>query len=113
MENFCKSSIYYVKPPGPTRRASLLARAGFHPHFTWESIRGQEGQTSVTTSFCYGLTGPPAMASPLCCVYMDDVQPFLPSIHINAKSCQKRDDQSGRVSPKRTGSAPYKAHHYL
>ena len=27
-----------MKPTSPTRRASPLARAGFHPHFTWEFI---------------------------------------------------------------------------
>ena len=74
------------------------------------------------------MSGPPARAGPLCCVYMEDFQPSKArsrvvngeispkraAIHINAESFCKRDDQSSRISPKtaspsrRADSPPYK-----
>ena len=112
-----------------TRRASPLAGAGFHPHFTWEfNWRASSGKSArhldvsykfllswikISNEQCISvkMSGPPARPGPLCCVYMENFQLFN---HINAKSFHKRDYQSSRISPKRAspsgsaGSPPYK-----
>ena len=77
-----------MKPTSSTRRASPLARAGFHPHFTWKFIwRASSGKRTryldvlllwikISNEQCIGakMYGPPARASPLCCVDMEDFQ---------------------------------------
>ena len=75
-----------MKPTGPTRRASALARGGVHPHFTWEFIwRASSGKRARHLDVNYNflllwiklsneqciddkMSGPPAWAGPLCCV---------------------------------------------
>ena len=67
----------------PTRRASPLARADFHPHFTWKFIwRASSGKRArhldvlllwikISNERCIGakMSGGLARAGPLCCVY--------------------------------------------
>ena len=54
----------------------------------------------ISNEQCIGakMSGSPAWAGPLCCVYIEN---FQPSNHINAKSFYKKDDQSSRISPKK------------
>ena len=82
-----------MKTTSPTRRASPLARSGFHSHFTWEfNWRASSGKRAryldvshkflllwikIINEQCIGATMsvPPARAGPFCCVYMKDFQP--------------------------------------
>ena len=77
-----------MKPSGPTRRASPLAMAGFHPHFTSEFIwRARSGKRARHLDVSYNflllsnkqfigakMSAPPASASLLSCVHMEDFQ---------------------------------------
>ena len=86
-------AVFIMKPTSRTRRASPLARTDIHPHFTWEFIwRASSSKRArhldISRNFlllwikiineqCIGanVSDPPARASPLCCVYMEDFQP--------------------------------------
>ena len=38
-----------MKSSSPTRRASPLAKAGFHPHFTWRASSGKRASHSYVS----------------------------------------------------------------